>query len=378
MDLTESPEVAHFRARARNWLTAHAPGECLGDPMTDAGLRAHLDWERALHDGGWNGLTWPVEYGGQGRSMREWLLFEEEYCRVGGPVRISQNGSSLLAPSLIAHGTEEQKKTILPRIASAEDLWAQGWSEPGAGSDLASVRSRAVRDDDAGGWRVTGHKTWSTRAGLCTHLFGLFRTDPSAARHRGLTYLMIDLDSDGVEVRPFARFDGQHDFADVFFDEVLVPDSAVIGDVGDGWRVAMSTTASERGAALRPPARYSDAVRRLARETPRSKEERRTIAALAVRATAYQFYTDHQLQRAERGQSTIGESSVNKLIWSELDIDIHEAAASLTEGSPLLHDRWTEGLMFSLGGPIYAGTNEIQRTIIAERTLGLPRGRGRV
>lgn len=377
MDLSHDESLQQIRDRARAWLAEHTPGG-LPDPTTPDGFTLHREWEQLLHRDGWTGLTWPTQYGGQDMTIWEWLVFEEEYYRAGGPTRITQNGASLLAPSLLAFGTEEQKQTLLPRIASAKDIWAQGWSEPGAGSDLASVRSRAVRAGNEEGWLLSGHKTWSTRAGISTHLFGLFRTDPDSERHKGLTYFLVDLSAPGVEVRPFSRFDGQEDFAEVFLDQVFVPDSDVLGGVGEGWRVAMSTTDSERGATLRSPARFNQAVTDLAAEIDEADEAARDeVAALAIRARVYEGYTLHEATRALRSGTTQGSASISKLLWSELDIDIHQAATRLVGESPLTRNRWTDGLMFSLSGPIYAGTNEIQRTIIAERVLGLPRGRGR-
>ena len=231
MDLTESPAEQAFRAEARAWLEANVPRPALPSGDTRDGFAAHLDWERALFEAGWSVVSWPNRYGGRDASLWEWLIFEEEYYRAGAPQRVTQNGIFLLAPSLFEFGTPEQRDRILPRMAAGQELWAQGWSEPAAGSDLAGITSRAERDEAAGGWRLYGQKTWTTRGAFCTHLFGLFRTDPAAERHRGLTYFLADLRSPGVEVRGFERLDGDEGFADVYFDGAFVPERDVLGEV---------------------------------------------------------------------------------------------------------------------------------------------------
>jgi len=206
-------------------------------------------------------VSWPERYGGRDASLSQWLIFEEEYYRAGAPNRVTQNGIFLLAPTLFEFGTIEQQDRMLLRMASAQDLWCQGWSEPEAGSDLAGIRSRAVRTD--GGWLLSGQKTWSTRATYADRGFGLFRTDPAADRHRGLTYFLFDLRADGVTVRGIPQLDGEPGFAEIFLDDVFVPDQDVLGSVGDGWKVAMSTASNERGLSLRSPGRFLAAARRL-------------------------------------------------------------------------------------------------------------------
>ncbi|MGH8922803.1 MAG: acyl-CoA dehydrogenase family protein, partial [Actinomycetes bacterium] len=249
MDLTWSGDEDAFRAEARAWLEAHVPRPALPSGDTREGFALHVEWERLLHEHRWSAVSWPERYGGRDASLWEWLIFEEEYYRAGAPQRVTQNGIFLLAPTVFAFGTEAQRDRILPRMASATDLWCQGWSEPGAGSDLAAIASRGTRTD--GGWLLDGQKTWTTRGAFCTHLFGLFRSDPDAERHRGLTYFLVPLDAEGVTVRGFGRLDGDEGFAEVFFDHVFVPDDAVLGEVGQGWNVAMATTGSERGLTLR-------------------------------------------------------------------------------------------------------------------------------
>jgi alkylation response protein AidB-like acyl-CoA dehydrogenase len=373
MDLRESPETQAFRAEARDWLTANVPkGLPSGD--TREGFALHLEWERALFEARWAVVSWPEQYGGRDASVWEWLAFEEEYYRAGGPQRVTQNGIFLLAPTLFAFGTQEQQDTLLPRMASAQDLWCQGWSEPGAGSDLASLTSRAEKVD--GGWRLNGQKTWTTRGAFCTHLFGLFRSDPEAQRHKGLTYFLVPLDTPGVTVRGFARLDGDEGFAEVFFDDVVVPDSAVLGGVGQGWSVAMATTGSERGLTLRSPGRYTATVTRLvelAREGEAGEALRARIAQAWIDAEAYRLFTLKQVSDEQQGRSRPGESSLTKLFWSELDVRLHELANDLLGHEAELESAWSKGFQFSLSGPIYAGTNEVQKNIVAERLLGLPR-----
>jgi alkylation response protein AidB-like acyl-CoA dehydrogenase len=388
MDLDVTAAEGAFRTEARDWLAARVPSVPLPSLETAEGFAAHREWEGTLFAGRWSVVSWPEQFGGRGSSLLEWLIFEEEYYRAGAPGRVSQNGISLLAPTLFEHGTDEQRARVLPSMASGEVIWAQAWSEPEAGSDLASLRSTAVRTE--GGWRISGQKTWSSRAAFADRAFGLFRSDPDADRpHRGLTYLMFPLDADGVTVRPLGRLDGKPAFAELFLDDVFVPDEDVIGEPGQGWRVAMSTSGNERGLTLRSPGRFTAAAGRLT-ELWRSAADpgdvglRDRVADAVIGARAYQLFTYAHASRITAGGSIGAESSLNKVFWSELDIALHETALDLLgPGGELsdeaseapAHGSWAEGYTFSLAGPIYAGTNEIQRDIIAERLLGLPKGR---
>ncbi|MER5766871.1 acyl-CoA dehydrogenase family protein [Streptomyces sp. NPDC001985] len=378
MDLHHSPEDEAFRAGARDWLAAHVPRTALPSLETREGFAAHRAWEAELYADRWSAVSWPERYGGRGAGLVRWLLFEEEYWAAGAPGRVSQNGVQLLAPTLFDHGTEEQRARILPPMAGGEVIWAQAWSEPGAGSDLAALRSRAVRT--AGGWLLSGHKTWSSRAAFADRAFGIFRTDPGAARpHQGLTYLMFGLSEPGVTVRPIGRLDGKPAFAELLLDEVFVPDEDVIGDPGQGWRIAMSATGNERGLMLRSPGRFLAAARRLVREWEAGGGDpalRDRVADAVIGARAYQLFTWAGAARVARGGTIGAESSLNKVFWSEYDIALHETALDLLgEESGFADTAWAEGHLFALAGPIYAGTNEIQRDIIAERLLGLPKGR---
>lgn len=388
MDLDFTAEEDAFRAEARSWLATRVPAAPLPSLETAEGFAAHREWERTLAADRWSVVSWPEEYGGRAASILQWLVFEEEYYAAGAPGRVSQNGINLLAPTLFEHGTAEQRARILPAMASGETIWAQAWSEPEAGSDLASLRSTAVRTD--GGWLLSGQKTWSSRAAFADRAFGLFRSDPDAGKpHRGLTYLMFPLDAAGVTVRPIGRLDGKPAFAELFLDDVFVPDRDVIGEAGQGWRVAMSTAGNERGLTLRSPGRFTAAADRLAAlwrsaAEPSDTALRDRVADALIGARAYQLFTYAGASRIAAGGAIGAESSLNKVFWSELDIALHETALDLlgpygeladdAEEAPA-HGGWAEGHTFSLAGPIYAGTNEIQRDIIAERLLGLPKGR---
>ncbi|GGQ36412.1 acyl-CoA dehydrogenase [Streptomyces virginiae] len=380
MDLTQTADVEAFRAAARAWLADHVPASPLPSLETREGFAAHREWEARLHADRWSVVSWPEEYGGRGVDLVKWLVFEEEYWAAGAPGRVSQNGISLLAPTLFDHATPEQRARVLPPMASGEVVWAQAWSEPGAGSDLASLTSRAVRTD--GGWLLSGQKTWSSRAAFADRAFGIFRTDPDAPKpHQGLTYLMFDLRAPGVTVRPIGRLDGKPAFAELFLDEVFVPDEDVIGEPGQGWRIAMSTTGNERGLTLRSPGRFLAAAQRLTalwREQgdPADTALRDRVADAVVGARAYELFTWAGASRFAAGGAAGAESSLNKVFWSEYDIALHETALDLLGADAELADgAWAEPWIFSLAGPIYAGTNEIQRDIIAERLLGLPKGR---
>jgi alkylation response protein AidB-like acyl-CoA dehydrogenase len=386
VDLSWSDGQEAFRAEARAWLeenlaawhAGHGGEDGIASGDTREGFAQHLDWERRLYQGRWAAVSWPSAVGGRDASLWEWLIFEEEYYRVGAPPRVTQNGIFLLAPTVFEFGTPEQQAHVLPRMAAAEDLWCQGWSEPDAGSDLAGIKARATQVD--GGWRLDGQKTWTTRGAFCTHLFGLFRTDPESERHRGLSYLLVPLDTPGVTVRGFGRLDGDEGFAEVFFDDAFLADDAVpggvlLGEEGAGWKVAMATTGSERGLTLRSPGRFLATAARLIdlyREDPQSRLRERLTQAW-MRAEAYRLFTLDTVTRLAGGAVMGADSSINKVWWSELDVELHEIALELLGPEAEAEGPWSKGWQFSLSGPIYAGTNEIQRNIAAERMLGLPR-----
>ena len=383
VDLSWSQQNQAMRSELRAWMERNLADwrdeigvELSGD--TREGFEQQLRWERRLHEARWSAVSWPREYGGRDGTLWDWLIFEEEYWRAGAPQRVVQNGLQILAPSIFEHGSPDQKRLLLPRIAAARDLWCQGWSEPDAGSDLAAVSSSARRV--AGGWVLDGQKTWTTRGAFCSHLFGLFRSEPGSSRHRGLTYLLVPLDLDGITVRGFGRLDGDEGFAEVFFDEVLLADDAVaggvvLGDVGAGWQVAVSATSTERGL-LRSPGRFQAVCAELIQLSSRcavSPEMRQRLAEAWMRADAYRLQTLQTITTLTSGGEIGSQASLAKLWWSELDIELHEIALDLLGPQAEVQSAWSKGHQFALAGPIYAGTNEIQRNIIAERVLGLPR-----
>ncbi|SKY92867.1 Probable acyl-CoA dehydrogenase FadE [Mycobacteroides abscessus subsp. abscessus] len=386
MDLTFDAAADEFRSEVRTWLADHVPAQPLPSMDTAEGFEAHREWERTMAADRMSVVSWPEEFGGRDAPLLHWIIFEEEYYRAGAPGRVSQNGIFLLAPTLFEHAHPEQLARIMPRMARADDIWGQAWSEPEAGSDLASLRSTATRTD--GGWLLNGQKTWSSRSSFADWAFGLFRTDKEAQRHRGLTYFMFDLRSPGVTVRPIPQLDGEPGFAEVFCENVFVPDdpadlanSGVIGDVDNGWRVAMSTAANERGLSLRSPGRFLATTDRLVDLWKAQRDNVPTTSGVDTRVAdawigsrAYELSTYATVSRLAAGGQLGMESSINKVFWSQWDIAAHETALELQGTDAEIDDAWIDGYLFSLSGPIYAGTNEIQRNVIAERLLGLPRG----
>jgi alkylation response protein AidB-like acyl-CoA dehydrogenase len=385
MDLRYNERENVFRAEARAWLEANAPTTPLPSFDTAEGARAHREWEKRLDAGGWAMVPWPKEYGGRGANLLEWLVFEEEYYRARAPKRINQNGIFLLGPTIMEHGTPAQKARFLPKIASSEEVWAQGWSEPNAGSDMAAITTTALRDGDH--YVIQGQKTWASRGAFADWLFGLFRTDPNSERHHGLTFVLVPLATPGVTVRPIAQLDGETGFAEVFFDGARVPVEHRLGPEGEGWAVAMATAGFERGLMLRSPARFQDTAARLVallRENDASASDplRDDVVRCWMGAEAYALETYRTVSRLQAGGKIGAEASLNKIFWSELDIRMHELAlqilgdrAELLPEAPAAHGvgTWLDSYLFALSGPIYAGTNEIQRNIVAERILGLPR-----
>lgn len=387
MDLGFTESQQAFREQARVWLEQHVPEEGLPSMDTAEGFARHRDWERTLHDGGWSVVSWPTEYGGRGADLVEWLVFEEEYYRAGAPGRVNQNGIFLLGPTIMDVGSPEQRARFLPAMASGEEIWCQGWSEPDAGSDLAAIRSRA--EMDGGELVLNGQKTWCSRGAFADWMFALFRSDPGAERHRGLTFVLVPMSAPGVTVRPIAQLDGEAGFAEVFLDDVRVPLANVLGEVGQGWRVAMATAGFERGLSLRSPGRFSKTAERLvdlyrhhgarANADPSVRDD---VVSAWMDAEAYRLHTYWTVSRLLAGETIGPEASLNKLWWSEMDLRMHEVAlriagptSFMTSGATGALDggRWLDGYLFSLAGPIYAGTNEIQRNVVADRVLALPR-----
>jgi alkylation response protein AidB-like acyl-CoA dehydrogenase len=380
-----TPDQNAFRAQARAWLREHVPREPLRTLESEVGFAQHREWERMLARGNWGMITWPREYGGRGVGLVEWLIFEEEYYRAQAPARVNQNGLFLLGPTLMEFGTAAQKSGFLPQMAAGEAIWAQAWSEPQAGSDLAALSATARRDGSQ--YVLRGHKIWSSRATFADWCFGLFRSDPDSQRHRGLSFILVPLRHPGVRVRGIRQIHGEPGFAEVFFEDACVPLENRVGEEGQGWEIAMATAGFERGLMLRSPARFQVTAHRLIELYRRHVGTAEPgLAATVLQgwmdAEAYTLNTYMTATRLMAGGSIGVEASLNKIFWSELDVSMHRAAMSLlgarAELLPHAPDAgdvgaWLEGFLFSLAGPIYAGTNEIQRNIIAERLLGLPR-----
>ncbi|AYC33985.1 acyl-CoA dehydrogenase [Pseudomonas cavernae] len=386
MDLAYTPKQQAFRQEVRAWLAANVPREPLAHCDTREGFEQHRAWEAKLFEARYSMVMWPEHLGGRGCDLIEWLIFEEEYYGAGAPMRVNQNGQYLLGPTLMEFGTEAQKRHFLPRTSSSEIMWAQGWSEPNAGSDMAAISSKAIRDGEH--YVLNGQKTWSTRASFADMAFGLFRSDPGSTRHHGLSFLMVPLDAPGVTIRPIKALNGQDAFAEVFFDDVRVPVANRIGDEGQGWHVAMATAGFERGLLLRSPARFQATARKLVELYKANRESadrdpsiRDAVLEAWMGTEAYALSAYHTVGRLSRGAQIGAESSTNKIIWSELDLKMHETAMRILAARGELlasapeadRDGWLEGFLFAQAGPIYAGTNEIQRNIIAERMLGLPK-----
>ncbi|HEY4281365.1 MAG TPA: acyl-CoA dehydrogenase family protein [Conexibacter sp.] len=376
IDLRPSDAETAFRAEVRTWLAEHVPGRALASMDTKEGFDEHREWERTLHRGGLSVVAWPQAYGGRGVDLLSWLAFEEEYYAAGSPGRLNQNGIFLLGPTLLEHGSDAQRARFLPPMAAGDEVWAQGWSEPNAGSDMAAIRTRARRDGDD--WVVSGSKIWVSRGSYADWMFGLVRTDPESERHRGLTFMLIPLDADGVTVRPIGQLDGHSGFAEVFLDDVRVPLGQVVGEPGAGWSIAMATAGFERGLLLRSPGRFLAAAQRLIallneRGRPGDSYVRDRVTRAWMNAEAHRLYAQWTVSHVLEGQKVGAEASLNKIFWSELDIDLHETALELLGDDAELVSAWTDGYLFSLAGPIYAGTNQIQRNIIADRVLRLPR-----
>ena len=383
MDLTYTPEQEAFRTEIRQWLADNVPEKPLLTLEGEEGYHQHVEWERKLASGNWGMVTWPEQFGGRGLDLIQWLIFEEEYWAASAPLRVNQNGIFLLGPTVMEYGTEEQKARFLTPMAKGEKIWAQAWSEPGAGSDMAAITTKAVRDGDE--YVITGQKTWSSRASFADWGFGLFRTEEGSKRHKGLSFILFDLNSPGITRRPIRQLHGEPGFAELFFDEVRVPAENMLAGEGEGWNVAMATAGFERGLMLRSPGRFQAAAKRLVdlyrtHEANASPSAREAVSKAWMDTQAYAYNTYSVAAKIMAGGKIGAEASLNKIFWSELDRAMHRsamqilgAAAELTKFTDGSINQWLEGYIFSLSGPIYAGSNEIQRNITAERLLGLPR-----
>ncbi|MEO9633524.1 MAG: acyl-CoA dehydrogenase family protein [Parasphingorhabdus sp.] len=383
MDLNYTAEQQAFRSEIRNWLADNVPEKPLLTLEGEEGFHQHVEWERKLASGNWGMVTWPEQYGGRGLDLIQWLIFEEEYWAAGAPLRANQNGIFLLGPTVMEYGTDEQKARFLTPMANGEVMWAQAWSEPGAGSDMAAITTKAVRDGDE--YVISGQKTWSSRASFADWGFGLFRTEEGSKRHKGLSFILFDLNSPGITRRPIRQLHGEPGFAELFFDEVRVPAANMLAGEGQGWNVAMATAGFERGLMLRSPGRFQATAKRLvdlyrANAANASPATREAVTQAWMGTQAYAYNTYSVAAKILAGGKIGAEASLNKIFWSELDRSMNRAAMQLMGAAAELAkfadgsvNQWLDGYIFSLSGPIYAGSNEIQRNIIAERFLGLPR-----
>jgi alkylation response protein AidB-like acyl-CoA dehydrogenase len=376
-----------FRRDVAGWLGDHVVGEFAalrgrgGPGDEDFGFDARVEWERVLGGAGFVGLGWPVEHGGRGASLAQQVIWAEEYARAQAPARVNHMGENLLAPTLIEFGTAAQQERFLPPILAGEERWCQGYSEPNAGSDLAAVQTRATRDGDA--WVVSGQKVWTSLAHVSHWCFVVARTDPASTRHAGLSFLLVPMRQPGVEVRPIVQITGGGEFNEVFFDEARTGSDLVVGEVGQGWRVAMALLGFERG------------VSTLAQQVGFERELADVIASVRdrgldrdplVRQRLAEAWTGLRLMRwnALRSMSARGvpgpEASISKLFWGtwhrdlgNLGVDVLGADALVADGPPYDLSREQRLFLFSRADTIYGGSNEIQRNVLGERVLGLPR-----
>jgi alkylation response protein AidB-like acyl-CoA dehydrogenase len=387
VDLTYSDEDQAFRADVRGWLEEHLTGEWaelrgLGGAGRDH--EAHderVAWNRLMAEHGWTCVGWPKEYGGRGLSLFQQVIFHEEYARANAPVRVNHLGEELLGPTLMAFGTDEQKQRFLPRIVAVEELWAQGYSEPGAGSDLANVQTKARLDGDS--WVIDGQKVWTSNAHFSQWAFVVCRSEPGSERHHGLSFLLVPLDQDGVEVRPIEQLTGGSEFNEVFFTGARTDADLVVGEPGKGWAVAMGLLGFERGVSVLGQvvgfARELDGVVARAKENGAIDDAvlRDRLAGLKVELEVMRFQALRGLSESTDG----GAASIFKLVWANWHRRLGEVAmdvagpAGLTarHGSAYDLDQWQRLFLFSRADTIYGGSDEVQRNILAERVLGLPR-----
>jgi len=396
MDFADSPEHAEFRREFRAWLDANLPDDLKVEDAQDQRispdrdiLQKRIAWQKRMHAAGWVGLSWPKEYGGRGASFMQQVIYDEEYFRARAPILPCASGLGLLGPTLIHWGTEEQKKRHLPRILSADEIWCQGYSEPGAGSDLASLRTRAIDKGDH--FVVNGQKVWTSGAHFADWCFLLVRTDPDAPKHHGISYLLVDMKTPGVTVRPLVLLNGHRHFNEVFFEDVVVPKENLVGPLNEGWKVTTTTLMFERGGAGgRDHAAQIARLLELAKQFPNRQEPawreshiRQQLAQLAIDTKALQVTRLRGLTRRLRGEPPGPEGSILKLFGSELAGRIADFSSTLLGPYATLETatvtvpdapRWAHRVLGARQYTIAGGTSEIQRNIIGERVLGLPKG----
>jgi alkylation response protein AidB-like acyl-CoA dehydrogenase len=389
MDFTYPAAAEEFRAEFRAWLDAHLTDEVRALPgitleMDAATLERLRDWNRELADARYAAIAWPPEWGGRGADLMDQVVFAEEMHRAGAPGTLNPLGLSNIAPAIIEHGTDEQRETLLPRMLRGDDIWCQGFSEPNAGSDLASLTTSAVRDGDH--WVVNGQKTWNTLGHIANWCELLVRTDRHAPKHRGITCLLVDMTLPGVEVRPLTTITAEREFNEIFFTDVRVPVDRTLGPVNEGWRVAMTTLAYERGTVAKLHLGLRAKVQRLidtARTTPGPRGAERAIDDPVLRAKLARCYLEGELLKLVSERAISGElhgrpmgpeGSLAKLLWSEAEQHIAEVATDVL-GADGLAGPWARDRVYSRSLTIAGGTTQINKNIIAQRVLGLPRDR---
>ncbi len=387
VDLTPTTDQRAFRAEVRSWLVEHLPWEYgTGLPPRFDDLAEEVaflrTWQAQLAEGHWVGVAWPAEYGGRGAGPVEHFIVQEELARARAPEMVGRIGINLAGPTLLAHGTAEQKERWLGRILRAEDLWCQLFSEPAAGSDLASVTTRATPVD--GGWRVNGQKVWTSYAQFADWGVCLASTDPDAPKHKGISYLVVDMHAPGVEVRPLVQLTGEAEFNEVFLSDVFVPSDCLVGPEHAGWRVANSTLSHERGTNPRQLVIHIQLLEELLRLGDfDDRRLRQRLAQAYVEVRLFQLHNLRSISRLAKGREPGPEGSALKLDWSEMSKRLHDTAmAALGPAAPLWKGAaanpgdgsWQRSWLYYQASSIWAGTNEIQRNIIGERVLGLPRG----
>lgn len=392
MDLSFSPRAEAFRAEFRGWLAGRAARGCgIGDHPGHESLEEEFaflrDWQRELAAGRWVGVHWPEQYGGRGAGPEENYVFQEEMALARAPEVINRIGVNLVGPSLMRHGTEEQRRRWLARILGADDIWCQLFSEPGAGSDLTALRTRAVLDGDH--WVVSGQKVWTSWAQFADYGILIARTDPDQPGARGISYMVVDMHAPGVTVRPLRQMTGTSEFNEVFLEEVRIPRDHLVGEVNRGWEIAQTTLAHERGTSPRQLVIHRmllEDLLRLAREAgaadPSGGDLRQRVAQAAIEVEVAKLNNWRTLTRIERGDPLGPESSFIKLYWSEMSQRMHDTVmaamgpAGILDGGPhaVARGRLLRSWLYYRAASIFAGTNEVQRNIIAQRVLGLPRG----
>jgi len=376
LDLTLSPNEEAFRDELRAWLAENHPGETpAGD---DEAFDFQREWQRKLHDAGWAGVSWPKEYGGRGATQIEQAIFGEEMSRAKAPAPANVLGLVMGGPVVIAHGTDEQKQRYLEPILSGEEIWCQGFSEPDSGSDLASLKTRAVKSN--GEWLVTGQKVWTTFAHKAKWCMLVARTDQDAPKHKGLTYFLMDMEQDAVQVRPLRQITGEAEFNELFIEEARIPDENVVGGVGNGWMVAITTLMHERaGLGAAAAAAVKNALGQLvelAKEHGVADDPivRQRIGQLYIETEAMRLNGWRGLTQIEKTGIPGPEGSLPKLQWASVNQGLTELAVEIQGDEGLGKDSdWTYRFLRSRANSIEGGTTEILKNIIAERVLGLPK-----